>query len=243
MIASASALLFTLLPLASAIVTPTTPDGSTVVNEGDNIDIAWAADDTGSWNNVTIQLMTGDNFQMVPLQTLATGVDGTTVTTFTAPAPQVEPNSKIYFLQFTNNGETEATWTTRFTIAGADGSTTEPTETEQASNGETVQWGTGALVGGDNSTDSSAAPSASASASSASTQQSGITNYQPSSTGSPIANPSNGSGPSRSTNGSPSGSASQSDSAASASNSPNSASAIKAGGILGAVGLVMGLAL
>lgn len=57
-------LLYTLLPLVSAIVTPTTPDGSTVINEGDNIDIAWTADDTGSWNNVTIQLMTGDNFQV-----------------------------------------------------------------------------------------------------------------------------------------------------------------------------------
>ena len=30
---------------------------------------------------------------------LATGVDGTTTTTFSTPAPDVEPNSKIYFLQ------------------------------------------------------------------------------------------------------------------------------------------------
>jgi hypothetical protein len=59
-------LLLALLPftLVSAIVTPNTPDGSTVVNEGQTLDVAWAADDTGSWTNVTIQLMTGDNFQV-----------------------------------------------------------------------------------------------------------------------------------------------------------------------------------
>lgn len=59
-----ASLLFALLPLASAIVTPNTPDGSTVVNEGGTLDVAWAADATGSWTNVTIQLMTGDNFQV-----------------------------------------------------------------------------------------------------------------------------------------------------------------------------------
>lgn len=59
-----ASILFALLPFVSAIVTPTTPDGSTVVNEGGELDVAWAADDTGSWTNVTIQLMTGDNFQV-----------------------------------------------------------------------------------------------------------------------------------------------------------------------------------
>lgn len=54
-------LLFALFPLASAIVTPTTPDGSTVINEGSSIDAAWTADGTGEWTNMTIQLMTGDN--------------------------------------------------------------------------------------------------------------------------------------------------------------------------------------
>lgn len=60
----ASTLLLALVPFVSAIVTPNTPDGSTVVNEGSTLDVAWAADDTGSWTNVTIQLMTGDNFQV-----------------------------------------------------------------------------------------------------------------------------------------------------------------------------------
>jgi hypothetical protein len=59
-----ASILFTLLPLVSAIVTPTTPDGSTVITEGSSIDAAWTADDTGSWTNVTIQLMTGDNLNV-----------------------------------------------------------------------------------------------------------------------------------------------------------------------------------
>ena len=59
-----ASILFALLPLVSAIVTPTTPDGSTVINEGGSIDAAWTADDTGSWTNMTIQLMTGDNLSV-----------------------------------------------------------------------------------------------------------------------------------------------------------------------------------
>jgi len=66
-----ASILFALLPLASAIVTPTTPDGSTVINEGGTIDAAWTADDTGSWTNMTIQLMTGDNLS-VSCQSLGT---------------------------------------------------------------------------------------------------------------------------------------------------------------------------
>ena len=59
-----ASILFALLPLVSAIVTPTTPDGSTVINEGGSIAAAWTADDTGSWTNMTIQLMTGDNLSV-----------------------------------------------------------------------------------------------------------------------------------------------------------------------------------
>jgi hypothetical protein len=59
--------LFALLPLVSAIVTPTTPDGSTVINEGGSIDAAWTADSTGEWTNMTIQLMTGDNLSVSPI--------------------------------------------------------------------------------------------------------------------------------------------------------------------------------
>ncbi|WWC85204.1 uncharacterized protein L201_000063 [Kwoniella dendrophila CBS 6074] len=130
----------------SAIVTPTSPDGSTVVKVGDKINALWTVDSTDNWNNLEIQLMTGDNLQMVPLATVATGIDGTKVDSFSFVAPDVSPYSKIYFLQFTNGGATtNVTWTTRFTIAGADGSTTEPTNSTVYS-GNTVQWGTGKLL-------------------------------------------------------------------------------------------------
>ena len=80
---------------------------------------------------------------------LATGVDGTKTTTFSCPAPDVSPYSAIYFLQFTLGGDVStATWTTRFTIAGADGSTSEPTNMTNY-NGQDVKWGSGVLVGGD----------------------------------------------------------------------------------------------
>jgi hypothetical protein len=59
-----ASILFALLPIVSAIVTPTTPDGSTVINEGASIDAVWTADTTGEWTNMTIQLMTGDNLSV-----------------------------------------------------------------------------------------------------------------------------------------------------------------------------------
>ncbi|WVF72489.1 hypothetical protein IAT40_007305 [Kwoniella sp. CBS 6097] len=140
------AVVFALASTVSAIITPTSPDGSTVVKVGDKIQALWTADSTSSWNNVQIQLMTGDNLQMVPLATIATGIDGTTATSYEFTAPDVSPYSKIYFLQFTNGGDlTAPTWTTRFTIAGADGSTTDPTNSTVYS-GTAVEWGTGTLL-------------------------------------------------------------------------------------------------
>ncbi|KIR57695.1 hypothetical protein I314_06412 [Cryptococcus bacillisporus CA1873] len=134
------------LPLAQATITPTSPDGSTTVKVGDTIEALWTADSTDGWTDVEIQLMTGDNLAMVSLATVATGIDGTSATSFSFVAPDVSQYSKIYFLQFTNGGNmTGATWTTRFTIAGADGSTTEPTNSTDF-HGQTVEWGTGQLL-------------------------------------------------------------------------------------------------
>lgn len=59
---------------------------------------------------------------------------------------QVTPNSAIYFYQFsTPAAPTNLTWTTRFTIAAADGSTTPP-ENQNEPDGQNIPWGTGALV-------------------------------------------------------------------------------------------------
>ncbi|GFZ46431.1 hypothetical protein JCM24511_04678 [Saitozyma sp. JCM 24511] len=178
---SLAASLLPLLGLASAIVTPTSPDASTVVKQGDQITALWTADPTGTWKDVEIQLMTGDNLNMIALETLATGIDGTTTTSFSAAAPAVSPNAAIYFLQFTNGGDmTNVTWTTRFTIAGADGSTTQPTNSTVYS-GTTVAWGTGVLLDSNSTAAVSGVTSASASASAAAST--GVTIYtSPSST-------------------------------------------------------------
>lgn len=49
------------LPFARASITPTSPDGSTVVKVGDTIEALWNVDSTGGWTDVEIQLMTGSN--------------------------------------------------------------------------------------------------------------------------------------------------------------------------------------
>jgi hypothetical protein len=50
---------------------------------------------------------------------LETGVDATTLDSYTFTVPEVTPTSKIYFLQFTPNtgNATQVTWTTRFTVS------------------------------------------------------------------------------------------------------------------------------
>ena len=55
---------FTLLALVApsfAAITPTSPDSTTVVNEGQSINALWDVDTTGTWTDVEIQLMTGPN--------------------------------------------------------------------------------------------------------------------------------------------------------------------------------------
>jgi len=93
--------------------------------------------------------MTGDNYQMVHLTTVTTGQDGTIDGNFTHKCPGVYPNAAIYFYQFTSPAITRAnwTWTTRFTIAGEDGSTEPPTNaTQPDANHTAIAWGTGKLL-------------------------------------------------------------------------------------------------
>ncbi|KAI5451754.1 hypothetical protein NCC49_001401 [Naganishia albida] len=147
--------LFTVLPLLAAFVcadvVPTSPDGSTVVRIGSTAEALWTKDSNGNWTDVTVKLMTGDNFNMVEVATLAENVDGTTQTSLEWTVPEVFPTSKIYFLQFSVDPMTTPQWTTRFTIAAADGSTTEPTNSTQPG-GQAIPWGTGMLVGGNSTT-------------------------------------------------------------------------------------------
>jgi hypothetical protein len=76
-------------------------------------------------------------------------VDGTDSTNhqFSYPCLSVTPNAAIYFYKFTSPGAIgDELFTTRFTIAGADGATVTPTQTETGSAGNLVPWGTGALT-------------------------------------------------------------------------------------------------
>jgi hypothetical protein len=76
--------LFTALPLLAAFTTlvradviPSSPDGSTVVKVGATAEALWTKDSNGTWTDVTVKLMTGDNFNMVEVTSeLFGGKDG-----------------------------------------------------------------------------------------------------------------------------------------------------------------------
>lgn len=153
-----TSLLFTTVLASSAVlrsqalvgmVAPNAPGPGDSFKQGESCHTSWAADDSGSttaWKDMNIELMSGSNEAMVHLTTVATGQDGTVAGTFDYTCPEVTPNSAIYFYQFTAPGNNGFAWTTRFTIAAADGTTTTPTETETLKDGTIVPWGHGALV-------------------------------------------------------------------------------------------------
>lgn len=114
-------------------IAPSEPSDQTVVKAGQLVNIQWS-DVTGTWNNMTISLMSGSNEDMTWVTSVGEGIDATTDTSYTWNVPQVYPYSKVWFFQFTNNGQdTPAAWTTRFTIAGPDGATIAPPLTETIS--------------------------------------------------------------------------------------------------------------
>ncbi|KIJ21034.1 hypothetical protein PAXINDRAFT_60635, partial [Paxillus involutus ATCC 200175] len=144
--------LFTFLAAAAiyarADPNPTNPGPGDVFIQGQPCTISWDVDTTGLWQNMTIELMTGDNYNMVYLTTVGTA-DGTNPTknTLSYTCPQVSPHSPIYFYQFTASGSTDKTWTGRFTITDTPADIVPPTESTQP-DGTNIPWGTGALVGG-----------------------------------------------------------------------------------------------
>ncbi|TDL26702.1 hypothetical protein BD410DRAFT_783815 [Rickenella mellea] len=145
----ASFVVATLLAALPALADPTPngPGPGDVFKEGADCPISWSADTTGVWKTMNIELMTGDNFNMVHLSTVAS-LDGTdtTKTTFTYPCLQVDPNSAIYFYQFSSPASPNRTWTTRFAIADASGNTVPPENQVQPTGGAAIPWGTGHLV-------------------------------------------------------------------------------------------------
>jgi len=126
----------------AAVVPITPPPG----NEGATCTVSWQGDAASTvWGSMAIQLMSGDNLNMVHLTTITTEQDGTTDGQFEYPCPDVDPNSAIYFYQFTSPLTPEKQWTTRFAIAGPDGSTVPPANAVQG-DGEPIPWGVGALA-------------------------------------------------------------------------------------------------
>ncbi|KAI0332741.1 hypothetical protein GY45DRAFT_1360094 [Cubamyces sp. BRFM 1775] len=128
-------------------VTPTAPGPNDVFNEGANCTFSWTPDPSGVWKQTDVELMTGDNFNMVFLTTVAS-FDGTdaSLTSFSYPCPEVEPNSAIYFYQFSSPAaQGSLMWTTRFAIADAQGKVTPPPNNTQP-NGQAIPWGTGKLA-------------------------------------------------------------------------------------------------
>jgi hypothetical protein len=142
---SLAVLLAASIYLVRADVNPSTPN---TANAGSTCVVQWSADtnSTSNWANMTIELMTGSNFDMVFMTTVSTDLDGTKDGQFSWTCPQVDPYSAIYFYQFVSPSEvTNPQWTTRFTIASSSGATTTPTNAKQP-NGDAIPWGTGALV-------------------------------------------------------------------------------------------------
>ncbi|KAH9991104.1 hypothetical protein BJV77DRAFT_1008954 [Russula vinacea] len=138
-----SAFVLSLALVALADPTPSAPSPGQVFNAGSTCQIAWTPDSSGLWKVMNIQLMTGDNLQMVALTTVAT-VDGTTSPgTFSYPCPAVTINSAIYFYQFSRNAS-DLLWTGRFAIADATGATVPPPNATQP-DGQAIPWGKGAL--------------------------------------------------------------------------------------------------
>ncbi|KAG6908738.1 hypothetical protein DXG01_003442 [Tephrocybe rancida] len=127
-------------------VYPNFPAGD-IQTAGKTCHIAWGGDTPPKteWKDMTIEFMTGDNFNMVHLTTVATDRDGTVAGSFDWICPQVNPNAAIYFYQFRSPHTPDYAWTTRFPIASSSGKVTSPPESKQ-SDGAAIPWGKGALV-------------------------------------------------------------------------------------------------
>jgi len=138
----------TLVGTAYADVTPDVPGPGVVYKVGGTCHTEWIGDTASptAWKNMAIELMTGDNFNMVHLTTVATGLDGTKDGKFDHPCPDVNPYSAIYFYQYSAPGASAKQWTTRFAIASASGQTTPPSQATQPNTGAAIPWGTGQLV-------------------------------------------------------------------------------------------------
>lgn len=179
--------------LAAKTVSPTAPVQGTVYKEGSNCHIAWLGDtsSTTTWQGMSIELMTGQNLNMVQLAIVASNQDGTKDGSFDHLCPEVSINAPIYFYRFSSGGSAgNPNYSARFTIAGADGSTVPAPQTD--SNG--VQWGTGEIVSGSHRGSTTTSPTSTKSATWTTVTTGTATATGSWTTSSPIAGSGSGSG-------------------------------------------------
>ncbi|KAI9323671.1 hypothetical protein BX666DRAFT_1889237 [Dichotomocladium elegans] len=172
-----SLLITALAATVFATMAPSYPDPGTIWTAGKSYSILWADDGTApsinqSWTSFKIDFMTGSNDNQTFLTNVATGLDGSKISSYTWTAPNVDPYAAVYFFMFTNAAG-ESAWTTRFGIVAKDGDTlaAEPEKTQP--NGQAIPWGNGHLASASAAataaaTSSSAVPSVASSPSAAS---------------------------------------------------------------------------
>jgi hypothetical protein len=147
-------LLAAFVSVAIATLAPTEPDGNVVANPGQSLTISWIDDNSSpsvadGWSSFKIEFMTGDNFNQTSLETVATGLNGASQSSYTWTVPTVNPPSKIYFFRFTSDTSgVSPAWTTRFTITGPDGTTTVMPTMPIEPDGKKIPWGVGSIVSG-----------------------------------------------------------------------------------------------
>jgi len=145
MLAVASVLALAWASSALADPSPLTP--ATGIEGGPCL-ISWTPDTTGTWTETNIELMTGSNQAMIHLTTVAT-IDTTSAaaTTYTWTCPEVTVTSAIYFYQFSHaSAPTDLLWTTRWGIAGPNGTLVPPANQVQPDSTQDIPWGIGYLV-------------------------------------------------------------------------------------------------
>ncbi|KAH6915677.1 hypothetical protein BKA70DRAFT_1253458 [Coprinopsis sp. MPI-PUGE-AT-0042] len=147
-IAALTSVLFAASALVRAEVTPSEPGPGSSYTAGETCTVSWDGDRDSDtiWKDMSIQLMTGDNFNMVHLSTIASDLDGTISGRFNYPCPEVIPYSTIYFYQFTSPHTDVKTWATRFTITSPEGESVPPENDTQPGTNAPIPWGVGALA-------------------------------------------------------------------------------------------------
>ncbi|KAF9222017.1 hypothetical protein BS17DRAFT_685433, partial [Gyrodon lividus] len=136
---------------AKSAITPLSPGPGDIYTAGRSCSSKWKIDPTGTWRNVTLELMSGSNYNMSLVMRVVGALDGTTESAYNFTCPNVAPNSNIYFYQarppskaFNNADVENSVWTARFTIASPIGIVTPP-EYSQQPGGSPIAWGNGRL--------------------------------------------------------------------------------------------------